>query len=330
MAEIFVDSLYDAVLDCLKVVPILFLAYLLVSYMSHDHSHKFSNFLMKGKKKSVIYASFFGCIPQCGFSSVMADLYSRRSISLGALIAVFIATSDEAIPMMLAPMDGVSYAGSIFSMLILIVIKVFFAIFWGIVIDYIIGLISKMRKKKNLAQNACGITVVHEIHNHSHDHHHECGHIHSDECDDDCGHKTACCVDNIFVDAFKHTFEIVIYIFIATFVINWILGACGTDFLQNMFTSNSFIQILVASVIGLIPNCAASVLLVEFYMTGAICFPALVAGLSSCAGVAMVILWTRNHHPIKNLGIIVLQYVLAVITGSILAIFDWSWLMNML
>ena len=102
VGEIFAESLFDAVLDCVKVAPILFLAYLLISYISHDHSHKFNKFLTKNKNSSVLYASFLGCVPQCGFSSVIADLYADKKISLGALIAVFVATSDEAIPIMLS------------------------------------------------------------------------------------------------------------------------------------------------------------------------------------------------------------------------------------
>ena len=124
MAKIFVDCLYDAVVDCLKVLPILFLAYLLVAYLSHDHSHKFGRFLAKSKKTSVIYASFLGCVPQCGFSSVIADFYSRAKVSLGTVIAVFIATSDEAIPIMLTNKD------SLLSMLLLIGIKIVL-VFYG-------------------------------------------------------------------------------------------------------------------------------------------------------------------------------------------------------
>ncbi len=139
MAKIFVDCLYDAVVDCLKVLPILFLAYLLVAYLSHDHSHKFGRFLAKSKKTSVIYASFLGCVPQCGFSSVIADFYSRAKVSLGTVIAVFIATSDEAIPIMLTNKD------SLLSMLLLIGIKIVLALFWGFTIDGVVALISKSK-----------------------------------------------------------------------------------------------------------------------------------------------------------------------------------------
>jgi len=337
MSEVFVDCLYDAVVDCLKVLPILFLAYLLVSYLSHDHSHKFGKFLSKSRKTSVIYASFLGCVPQCGFSSVIADFYARTKVSLGTLVAVFIATSDEAIPIMLTNKD------SVISMLLLIGVKIVLALFWGFVIDGAIALFSKRRKTKLTQKESTQIENTeqshesnldhdqnHEQHHehkheHSHEHHHSCGHIHSDECSDSCGHQKSCCVDNVFLDAYYHTFEIIIYIFVATFVLNLLIGYAqyaGVDIISKILTDSMYIQVLVASIVGLIPNCASSVLLVELFLSGALCFPALVAGLTSCAGVGMVILWTKNRKkPLQNLGILFLQFAIGIASGMLLTLF---------
>jgi len=316
MAEIFVDGLYDAVLDCLKVIPILFLAYLLVSFLSHDHSHKFSKFLSKNKKTSVLYASFLGCVPQCGFSSVIADLYSEKHVSLGTLVAVFVATSDEAIPIMLAT------PSKILDMLLLIAIKVLLGLFFGYSVDLIFKLIFKKRNKIVVQAEPHVNEHRHEEH-HSHHEHHQCGHIHTDSCDEKCGNEKGCCVNNVFLDAFMHTFNIVLYIFVATFIINLIVGYCGTEALANVLTTNMYFQILIASLIGLIPNCASSVLLVELYaIYGTLSFPALVAGLSAGAGVGMIILWSKNRkHPLQNLGILALQYLIGVASGMFLAIF---------
>ena len=155
--EIFYTSLMSAITERLSAVPILFLAYLLVSWLSHDHNHKFYKFLTKSKKGGVAVAAFLGCLPQCGFSSVMADLYTRRKVSLGAMIAVFIATSDETIPMMLA------YPDKILSLLLLVGIKIVFAIFWGYLLDMIIGITTK-KKQKNFS-------VEEEEHEHHSLHH---------------------------------------------------------------------------------------------------------------------------------------------------------------
>ncbi|MBE7075816.1 MAG: hypothetical protein E7375_01950 [Clostridiales bacterium] len=316
----FVDSLYDAVLDALKVLPILFLAYLLVSFLSHDHSRKFSRFLSKKKKTSVLYASFLGCVPQCGFSSVIADLYSEKTVSLGTLIAVFIATSDEAIPIM------ISEPNSILDMLLLVAIKIVLAVFWGYMIDLIIKLCG--RKKSSYIEKKYAYKFTQKQTSQTSQFEQplrkECGHVHTDKCNHSCGHKHGdCCVNNIFLDAFIHTFNILIYIFVATFVLNLIVGYFGLEALQNLLTSNVYVQILIASLIGLIPNCASSVLLVELYMLyGTLSFPALLAGLTTGAGVGMVILWTRNKkHPLQNLGILVLQYVIGITSGFLLTLF---------
>lgn len=316
MAEIFVESLYDAVVDCLKVVPILFLAYLLVSYLSHDHSHKFSKFLSKKNKTSVFYASFLGCVPQCGFSSVLADLYSRRQVSLGTLVAVLIATSDEAIPIML------TNSSKIVDMLILIAIKVALAIFWGYLIDGCVALFRKRKKVVNQPQEQ------HEEHHHEehemHMHTHECGHIHSDECDENCEHSHgSCCVNNVFLDAFLHTFNIVIYIFVATFIINMIVNCCDMEAIKVFLETNEYLQVILASLVGLIPNCASSVLLVELYVLyGTLSFPALIAGLTAGAGVGLVILFTRNKkHPLENIGILLLQLSIGIASGMFLTLF---------
>ena len=316
--ETFYHALMHAVEDTLRVVPILFLAYLLVSYLSHDHNHKFSGFLSKHKKTSVLYASFLGCIPQCGFSSVIADLYSRQKVTLGTLVAVFVATSDEAIPLMIANPD------SILSMLLLIGVKLVLALVWGYSIDLVVDLIKKARKKKKEEPQA----ENHEVHEH-HEHHkimhhiHECGHVHSDECEEDCHHKNGCCVDNIFLDAFKHTFEIMLYLFIFTFIMEIVLQVYSIDVFRTILTSNVYIQILIACVVGLIPNCASSVFLVELYMLeGVLSFPALVAGLSTGAGVGLFILISRNRkHPLKSLGIVALQFAIGVISGIVVNLF---------
>ena len=324
MGHIFAHSLYHAIEECLKVLPVLFIAYLLVSLLSHDHGRKFSKFLSKNKRTSVLYASFLGCVPQCGFSSFIADLYSRKTVSLGTLIAVFVATSDEAIPLM------ISDSSKIVDMLILIGLKIAFALFWGYLIDLTLQLFK--RKKKVVARGYnykysnkhCGKGVMPYKTP-------ECGHIHSDNCGPSCGHQHGdCCADNIFLDAFKHTFSIVLYIFVASLVLNCIVECVDTTTVQNLLTTNVYIQIILASLIGLIPNCASSVLLVQLFIgveaQGQVIqilqFPALVAGLTAGAGVGLFILLSRNRkYPLKNLGILLLQYAIGVTTGMFLTPF---------
>ena len=318
--EIFYDAILDAVLDVLKMVPILFLAYLLVAYLSHDHNHKFSGFLSKQKRTSVLYASFLGCVPQCGFSTVIADLYSKQKVTLGTLVAVFVATSDEAIPIMISTPE------SVLDMLILIGIKIVLALLWGYGIDFVVELFSKMKRKRAEEKNLESLSKIEksfEEEKHTHHHEHECGHIHTEECDSHCHHTHGDnCADNIFLDAFLHTFEISIYVLLATFVINILVGYFSIEIFETILTNNPFIQILIASLVGLIPNCASSVFLVEFFLEGGLCFPALVAGLTTGAGVGLFILVSRNKkHPLKSLGIIFLQFFIGVVSGMFLTLF---------
>lgn len=373
--DIFLDALWDATKDTLIVIPILYLAYLLVSYFSHNNNEKYAKVLHYTNKAGPVIGAFLGCIPQCGFSSVMSQLYSKKIITLGTLMAVFIATSDEAIPIM------ISDPAFIPDLLLLLAIKVIYGIIIGYIIDGIITLFNKRNKTlqvkketiepksktdknktielstasdasmstttENYAdERTLGLKVEEHVHEelsqeqnnnaidkeleqidfsgcecgHSHKHDkHKCHHGSEEEHGHDHSHSH-CCATNIFLDALKHTAIIVAYVFAATLIINLINGYCGgLEPLQKVFTNNVYIQVLFASLIGLIPNCAASVFIVELFMSGVLYFPALVAGLSAGAGVGLIVLYTTNYKKIgMNVIITVMLYCLAVIGGIII------------
>lgn len=280
----FLDALLDALKDTALVIPILYLAYLLVSYFSHSQNHKYSRILHHTKKAGPMFGAFLGCVPQCGFSSVISSLYSKRVVSLGTLMAVFIATSDEAIPIMISNPQFIP------NLLILLAVKVVLAVILGYSVDGFLYLFNRKKLKSN--------EELEPTHHHEHGHH---------------------CTKNIFLDALKHTAIIIAYIFVITLAINLVESYCGgLEPLQVLFTNNVYIQILVASLVGLIPNCAASVFIVELYMAGVLGFAGLVAGLCAGAGVGLIVLFTANFKRIKeNLAITVLLYVFAVICGMI-------------
>ncbi len=375
--DIFWHELWHATKETLIIIPILYLAYLLVSYFSHNNNEKYAKVLHYTNKAGPVIGAFLGCIPQCGFSSVMSQLYSKKIITLGTLIAVFIATSDEALPLMISKPEFIP------DLLILMAVKVVYGIIVGYIIDGIYTLYSKrnkvlvtkdkpkkqktlkLKKHKKEQQNIEikdaqisgekqiateensqissaeieesdklkelvdeqkeNAQMDHELENidycgcgHSHHHEHHCHH----EKEEKGGHKHShdhCCATNIFLDALQHTAIIVAYVFIATLAINLISGYCGgLEPLQKFFTDNVFVQIVVASLIGLIPNCAASVFIVELFMANVLYFPALVAGLSAGAGVGLIVLYTANYKKIgANISITILQYVLAVLIGII-------------
>lgn len=295
--QTLIEVFQEACLDTLKAVPILFGVYILVSYFEHN-SHKYINFFKKAEKFGPVVGSTIGIIPQCGFSVAMADLYNKKSISLGTLIAVFIATSDEAIPILFSNYDF------ILPMLMLILIKFVYAIFCGYVIDLILKAIHKKRQNKIVLASPvssepceCG----HEGHNHEHTHH--------------------CCADNIFIDAIKHTLKITLFIFIVNFIMTSLVEFSGVN-LSSLININKFAQPFVASFIGLIPNCVSSVLLVEVYMAGGMAFGSLIAGLCTNAGLGLLILFKNNKKNwAKNLLIVGLVYGLGVVLGLLINIF---------
>ncbi len=334
--QIFLDALWDALKDSLLILPLLYLTYLLVSYFSHNDNEKYSKILHRTNKAGPVIGAFLGSIPQCGFSSVMSNLYSKKIVTLGTLIAVFISTSDEALPLMISKPEFIP------KLLILMAIKLVYGIIVGYAIDGIISLCT--RKKQVLHEyhdRHCheteaityeGGEILNSLPNtdekhveHCHDHNHECHHADEEEG----GHKHShshCCATNIFLDALKHTAIILAYVFVATLIINLIRGYCGgLEPLKKIFTASPYLQVLFASFIGLIPNCAASVFLVEMFMEGVIMFPALVAGLSAGAGVGLIVLFTCNYKKIAvNIFITVLVFILAVIIG-IITIFIPIW-----
>jgi len=258
----------------------------------------------------------------------MSNLYSRKIITLGTLMAVFIATSDEAIPLMIQKPEFIP------KLLILLAIKIVFAITVGYIIDLVIKLFIHKKQTKfdyhdhhcienehkhlkqevleeedkfQVKQNLSGDAFEHK----SCSYHHEEDHI--AHC------HSHCCATNIFLDALKHTVIIVAYVFAITLAINLIRGYCGgLEPLQIFFGTNPYVQMLLACVIGLIPNCASSVFLVELFMEGVILFPALVAGLCAGAGVGLIVLYTCNYKQTgKNLLITALLIVLAFLAGLI-------------
>ena len=309
--KILGEVLQESTLDTLKALPILFCVYILVSYFEHN-THKYVNFFKKAKKFGPIVGGTLGTIPQCGFSVAMADLYNKKSVTLGTLVAVFIATSDEAIPILFSNYDF------IVPMLVLIVIKFAYAVFCGFIIDWIMHLFNKKRENNiqftsSLSHEPCecGHTELTHIENTEHNNHNNASNAEKHEHT----HSHHCCADNIFVDAILHTLKIAGFIFVVNLVIGCIIEMSGIN-LASLLSVNKFAQPFITSLIGLIPNCIASVLLVEVYMAGGITFGALLSGLATGAGLGLLILFKSDKKEWKkSLIITILVYALGVVLG---------------
>lgn len=274
--DLLFDIIVDTLLDCAKMLPFLFLAFLLLEALEHHTSEKINKKFAASGKAGPAVGAVLGCVPQCGFSVFSANLFSNGIITLGTLIAVFLATSDEAILIMF------TYPDKKAEILKLIFVKLIIAIVFG----YIIDLISKKHPGPE---------------KHIEDHCHDCG------CHSEHG--------GILKPAFNHTVKILIFLLLIVFVLNFLVEAIGVDALSKLLLGNSVFQPFIAALIGLIPNCAASILLTELYLKGALSFASVIAGLCTGAGAGLLVLFKENHHLKENLKIIGLLYLAGVASG---------------
>ncbi len=276
------DIILDTIFDSLKMLPFLFLSYLIIEYIEKKSSKKIQKLLSNSGKFGPIIGSLLGCLPQCGFSVTASNLYACRVISIGTLISVFLTTSDEAIPVL------ISNPGSIGVLLKIILIKLVIGIIFGFIIDYI------LRKKEKVDTK--------EVTEHIH---HMC-----ENCD--CDHS------GVFKSAIKHTINIFLFILIASFILNVVIWAIGDEMLSKILMSGTILQPFIASLIGLIPNCASSVLLTELYLSGNISFASIIAGLSSGSGIGLIVLLKENKNLKENLKILLSVYIIGTFTGLLI------------
>lgn len=271
--------LFHALKDTLRLMPFIFLIYFVIEYLEHRHNTRLSHHLMKAKKSGPLYGAILGSIPQCGFSVIAADLYSRRAISVGSLVAIFIATSDEAVPLIIAMPSKAGFA------LGLIAAKLVLAIVWGFVLD---ALVPRRREE----------SICTKKHRHNHFH---------GNCES--------CDRGIFLSTLIHTLKLFAFIFAANLVMGYALDTIGKQTLGEYLMKGSILAPFVASLVGLIPNCAASVILTTVFLNDAMSFGTLVAGLTTGAGVGILVLIRRNKSLGESLGILGILYGSGVVSG---------------
>lgn len=282
MKEILLDTLIDSV----KLLPFLFLSYLLIEYIEHKSSKKLEKILGNSGKFGTIIGAILGCIPQCGFSVTASNLYSSRVITLGTLIAVYLTTSDEAIPVLLSnPNNG----GMILK---IIAVKLVIAIIAGFLIDFF------LKKKHSQSQQ------VKEANEHIHD---MCKHC-------DCEHS------GILKSATRHTLEIFLFLIVIIFLLNTAIFYIGEENLSKILMNGNIFQPFIAGLIGLIPNCASSVLLTQLFISGNLSFASIIAGLSTSAGIGTVVLFKSNKNIKENLKILGLLYLIGSVSGFVIEI----------
>lgn len=270
-------------LDVIKLVPFLFLTYLLMEFLEHKTKDKTKKLMKKAGKFGPVIGAAAGILPQCGFSAAAAGLYAGRIISMGTLIAIFLSTSDEMLPILIseavAPKVIVQILG----------LKLFIGMVAGIVID---------------------LLVHPKVHEHNHDHHH----IH-ELCEHDHCH---CEQGNVWKSACYHTAKITFFLLIVSFVLNMCLHFVGEDTLATLILNRPVIGQLLSGLVGLIPNCASSVVITQLYLEGAMSFGAMMSGLLVGAGVGILVLFKVNKNKKEALKVIGILYVVGVAAGILL------------
>ena len=274
--------LEHTLLDTLKLIPFLFLTYLIMEYIEHRTSNKVKDTIQKSGKFGPLLGGFVGIFPQCGFSVSATNLYAARVISLGTLLSVYLTTSDEMLPILLT--EAVPST----TILTILGIKLMIGIIAGFAIDAVIIITRKNKEEQK----------IEEI----------------------CEHEHCHCEEGIIKSALKHTVNIIIFIFVITLVINGIIEFIGEDTIANFVSKNVILGPIVAGLIGLIPNCASSVILTELFIENVISMPMLISGVAVNAGVGLVVLFKANKNIKENLSIVGLLYFIGVISGIILQV----------
>ena len=303
--EMFLHVILHSLEEAVKLLPILFLVYFLIELLEYKNIFKFENSKLLKGKASPAMGALFGSVPQCGFSVISSELYSKRKISIGALIAVFVATSDEALPLMLSNYKAIP------SLLLLLAVKIVMAISIGYLAMFLYSKVFKFNNSKN------NTPKIEEKH---HDEHED----HDDEDEHHDEHIHACCHHDLQDSLFDwkhplvHCLKIILYIFIFNVIFGTIIELVGEDNLISFLGSNNLLQPLLAVIIGLIPNCVSSVILTELYLAGGLTFGSIVAGLSVNAGIGIIVLMKENKNKKENLFIILSLIIPSLIFGYLL------------
>ena len=274
----FVDEvIYHGFLDTLKLVLFLFLTYLLMEFIEHKASDKVKGVMTRAGGFGPVVGGVFGAVPQCGFSAAAANLYTGRVITLGTLVAVFLSTSDEMLPILIA---GNMKIGTV---MLIIAYKCVVGIAMGFAIDVTMKLMKIRREEINIDE-ICEV--------------------------DDCH-----CENGIFHSAIHHTLSVSLFVFAVTLFTNMLVFFIGDDALGGTLLALPVLGHAISALIGLIPNCASSVALTRLAMSGVISTGAMMSGLFAGAGVGLLILFKMNRHPKENAIILGLLVVIGIVFG---------------
>jgi len=274
-------------IEGIKLLPFLFVTYLIMEYLEHKTGEKTKNIIKKSGKLGPLLGGFLGIFPQCGFSAAASNLYAGRIITVGTLIAIFLSTSDEMLPVLISENAPIGLIAKI------LLIKLIIAVIAGFTIDFVVRLINKKCKKE---EN----TVEEEI-----------GHM--------CEHEHCHCEEgSIIKSSIKHTLNIFLFILLITFVLNTLIHFIGEENISNLILNMPVVGPLISGIVGLIPNCAGSVILTQLYLSNVISLGSMIGGLLVGSGIGILVLFRVNKNLKENLKILGVLYGVGVICGIVI------------
>lgn len=298
-----------SVADTLYLIPFLWVTYLAMEWLEHKTGERTQNAIRHAGAAGPIVGAFLGVVPQCGFSAAAATLYAGRVITLGTLFAVFLSTSDEMLPIFLAE----AVPGN--TILSIMGAKVVIGMVMGFVVDAVLRLArrdkDRLRIHELCEQDQCGCNhdcrTCEAAPERAYEHHDDVEHTHSH------GHGWK----GILLSATKHTVQVTLFIFVITIVLNIVLETVGEEALARLLGDNPAFSVFATALVGLIPNCAASVVIAQLYVEGVLGAGAMLAGLLVSAGVGLLVLVRANRPWRQNAAIIALLYVIGVFWGLV-------------
>ena len=275
--EQFMDILADAAIDTLKLIPFLLVTYFIMELIEGVAEDKAEAMVRKAGFFGPLVGALVGAFPQCGFSAAAATLYAGRVITLGTLFAVFLATSDEMIPIFIAEQTSPDLLFKVLACKVVI----------GMVLGFLVDLVQRIRHKG-------------------------AGHLHIHDL---CEQEHCQCSDGPLKSSIKHTLQVSVFIFLITFVLGGAIELAGEEAIAGFLGANPALSVCFAGLVGLIPNCAASVIICELFLDGTLSTGAMMAGLLVGAGIGLLVLCRENRRPKSNLFIIALLWAMGVVVG---------------
>lgn len=272
-----------AIEDNISIIPFLFVTYCIMEYMERFVAEKSEGAVRYSGKMGPLFGGILGIIPQCGFSAAAASFYSGGVITLGTLLAIFLSTSDEMLPIMISAAVPVAAIGKILA------VKVIVGVLGGFIVDFGLRKIGKEHVVQKHIHDLC-----------------EMEHCHCEE------------EGSVWKSALVHTAKVLGFVFIVSVLLNFVLE-CGGEFVLTRFAdNNSVLAAILTGAVGLVPNCASSVIITQLYLKGFISAGAMMAGLLVSAGIGVLVLFRTNRPLQQNVKIVGLLYAMGVTAGLLI------------